>query len=134
MRVMKNVKALTVIGAVLLSGCGMVMSATQPDRIDLAQFPAGTPRAAIVQALNEHKETTVTPAGDCETRALYTDVSDETRAQRTAWYSIADGLTLYTAELVLTPLAAYQRSQQAPQAVRFCYQNDKLASNPVILR
>jgi hypothetical protein len=123
------------LGALFFSGCGLTMSAMQPDRINLAQYQPGTTRAAISQSLEEHKQTGFTMDGNCETRVLYTSTPDDaSRAAQAQWYGIADGLTLGAAELVLTPVAAYQRSQQAPHSVRFCYADNKLSAAPQVIQ
>src|SRR5271154_5401368 len=85
----------------ITTGCSVVMEATRPAPVRLAEFPPGESRDAVVAKLGE--PTTSTAVGEV----------------------VADFFTLGIAEAVSTPTEALTRNKKTP--VWFCYRNDTLA-------
>jgi len=111
----------------LIAGCSVVMEATRPAPVRLAQFDHGESRDGVVAELGEPISTTTDADGaSCDLYSLpLSGYGDLAKAGIAFGEFLADVGTLGIAEVVSTPTEAATRNKKTP--VWFCYRNGVLA-------
>jgi hypothetical protein len=109
------------------AGCSVVMEATRPAPVRLAQFKPGESRDSVVEKLGQPVTTTTDADGaNCDLYSLPLSGYGAAGKASIAFGEVAaDVLTLGIAEAVSTPTEAITRNKKTP--VWFCYKNGALA-------
>jgi hypothetical protein len=111
----------------LIAGCSVVMEATRPAPVRLAQFDPGESRDGVVAQLGEPISTTTDADGSsCDLYSLpLSGYGNWGKAGIAFGEFLADVGTIGIAEVVSTPTEAATRNKKTP--VWFCYRNGVLA-------
>jgi hypothetical protein len=129
----KTLLAQSLIGGFLIAivgfiaGCSVVMEATRPAPVRLAQFDPGESRDGVVAQLGEPISTTTDADGaSCDLYSLpLSGYGNWGKAGIAFGEFLADVGTIGIAEVVSTPTEAATRNKKTP--VWFCYRNGVLA-------
>jgi hypothetical protein len=115
-----------IVGSII-TGCSVVMEATRPAPVRLAEFTPGESRDAVVSKLGEPTTSTTDADGaSCDLYSLPLSGYGALAKTSIAFGEVvADFFTLGIAEAVSTPTEAITRNKKTP--VWFCYRNDALA-------
>lgn len=110
----------------LIAGCSVVMEATRPSPVRLAQFDPGESRDAVVAKLGEPISTTTDGDGaSCDLYSLpLSGYGNLAKAGIAFGEFLADVGTIGIAEVVSTPTEAATRNKKTP--VWFCYRSGVL--------
>jgi hypothetical protein len=110
-----------------IAGCSVVMEATRPAPVRLAQFDPGESRDGVVAQLGEPISTTTDADGaSCDLYSLpLSGYGNWAKAGIAFGEFLADVGTIGIAEVVSTPTEAATRNKKTP--VWFCYRNGVLA-------
>jgi hypothetical protein len=110
----------------LIAGCSVVMEASRPAPVRLAQFNKGESRDAVVAKLGQPVSTTTDADGaSCDLYSLpLSGYGNLAKAGIAFGEVVADFWTLGIAEAVSTPTEAATRNKKTP--VWFCYRKDTL--------
>jgi len=110
-----------------IAGCSVVMEATRPAPVRLAQFDPGESRDGVVAQLGEPISTTTDADGaSCDLYTLpLSGYGNWAKAGIAFGEVLADVGTIGIAEVVSTPTEAATRNKKTP--VWFCYRNGVLA-------
>jgi hypothetical protein len=110
-----------------MPGCSVVMEATRPAPVRLAQFNNGESRDEVVAKLGAPVTTTTDADGaSCDLYSLVlSGYGAAGKASIAFGEVVADVFTLGIAEAVATPTEAITRNKKTP--VWFCYRNNALA-------
>jgi len=113
--------------AALIAGCSVVMEATRPAPVRLAQFDPGESRDDVVAKLGEPVSTTTDADGaSCDLYSLpLAGYGNWAKAGIAFGEFLADVGTIGIAEVVSTPTEAGTRNKKTP--VWFCYRKGLLA-------
>jgi hypothetical protein len=111
----------------LIAGCSVVMEATRPAPVRLAQFDPGESRDDVVAKLGEPVSTTIDADGaNCDLYSLpLAGYGNWAKAGIAFGEFLADVGTIGIAEVVSTPTEAATRNKMTP--VWFCYRKGLLA-------
>lgn len=111
----------------IITGCSVVMEATRPAPVRLAEFPPGESRGAVMAKLGEPTTSTTDADGaSCDLYSLpLSGYGALAKTSIAVGEVVADFCTLGIAEVVSTPTEALTRNKKTP--VWFCYRNDALA-------
>src|ERR1700683_4997998 len=109
-----------------IAGCSVVMEATRPAPVRLAQFDPGESRDGVVAQLGEPISTTTDADGaSCDLYSLpLSGYGNWAKAGIAFGEFLADVGTIGIAEVVSTPTEAATRNKKTP--VWFCYRNGVL--------
>jgi hypothetical protein len=129
----KTLLAQSLVGGFLIAmlgfiaGCSVVMEATRPAPVRLAQFDPGESRDDVVTKLGEPISTTTDADGaSCDLYSLpLSGYGNWAKAGIAFGEFLADVGTVGIAEVVSTPTEAATRNKKTP--VWFCYRNGLLA-------
>ena len=129
----KTLLAQSLVGGCLIAifgfiaGCSVVMEATRPAPVRLAQFDPGESRDGVVAQLGEPISTTTDADGaSCDLYTLpLSGYGNWAKAGIAFGEVLADVCTIGIAEVVSTPTEAATRNKKTP--VWFCYRNGVLA-------
>lgn len=129
----KTLLAQSLVGGCLIAifgfiaGCSVVMEATRPAPVRLAQFDPGESRDGVVAQLGEPISTTTDADGaSCDLYSLpLSGYGNWAKAGIAFGEVLADVGTIGIAEVVSTPTEAATRNKKTP--VWFCYRNGLLA-------
>jgi hypothetical protein len=110
-----------------MPGCSVVMEATRPAPVRLAQFNNGESRDEVIAKLGAPVTTTTDADGaSCDLYSLVlSGYGAAGKASIAFGEVVADVFTLGIAEAVATPTEAITRNKKTP--VWFCYRNNALA-------
>jgi hypothetical protein len=110
----------------LLAGCSVVMEATRPAPVRLAQFNKGqSPDAVIAKLGRPISSTTDADGASCDLYSLpLSGYGNGGKASIAFGEVVADVFTLGIAEAISTPTEAITRNKKTP--VWFCYKNRAL--------
>lgn len=110
----------------MIAGCSVVMEASRPAPVRLAQFNKGESRDAVVAKLGQPVSTTTDADGaSCDLYSLpLSGYGNLAKAGIAFGEVVADFWTLGIAEVVSTPTEAATRNKKTP--VWFCYRKDTL--------